>query len=238
MEFASLGLAFAAGLVAILSPCVLPLLPVVFGTALAEHRLGPVALATGLAISFLTLGLFVATIGFSIGLDSELFRKVGAALLLAVGVVLTMPSLQSRISLAVSPLGNLASLHEGPRAGLGGQFVVGLLLGTVWAPCAGPTLGAASMLAAQGRSLGQVAMTMLAFAIGAAVPLLALGFASRESLLRWRGRMLSTGTTGKLVLGLVLIGTAALILSGLDKSVETALVRAMPSWMNELSGAF
>lgn len=239
MEYASLGLAFVAGLVSILSPCVLPLLPVVLGTAVSEHRLGPVALATGLALAFLVLGLFVATIGFSLGLDSELFRNIGAVLLIAVGIVLAAPSLQARLSLVSAPLGNWAARLGGSgRTGLSGQFFVGLLLGAVWAPCVGPTLGAASVLASQGRNLGQVALTMLIFALGTALPLLALGFASREALLRWRGRMLSTGTTGKLVLGIILVATGALILSGIDKAAEAMLVRVMPSWVTDIAGAF
>jgi cytochrome c-type biogenesis protein len=70
-----IGLAFLAGLLTVLSPCVLPLLPIVFGAAASAHRLGPVALAAGVAISFVAIGLFIATIGFSIGLDAGLFRS-------------------------------------------------------------------------------------------------------------------------------------------------------------------
>src|SRR2546423_943946 len=116
MEFATLGLAFLAGLVSIVSPCVLPLLPVVLGTATSEHRLGPVALAAGLALSFLILGLFVATIGFSLGLDGELFRTFAAILLLAVGIVLVTPVLQARLTLATAPLSNWVEQRFGGRA--------------------------------------------------------------------------------------------------------------------------
>ena len=180
MEFASLGLAFVAGLVSIFSPCVLPLAPVVLGTAVSEHRLGPMALAAGLALSFLILGLFVAAIGFSLGLDSELFRTIAAVLLLLVGIVLIVPALQARLSLAAAPLGNWMEHRFGGTAkkGLTGQFGVGVLLGAAWTPCVGPTLGAASVLAAQGRDLAQVALTMLVFAIGTALPLLLLGLVS------------------------------------------------------------
>jgi cytochrome c biogenesis protein CcdA len=80
VDFASLTFAFMAGLVSIFAPCVLPLLPVVLGAAVSEHRFGPVALAAGLSLSFLFLGLFVATIGFAVGLDSDLFRAAAATL--------------------------------------------------------------------------------------------------------------------------------------------------------------
>src|SRR5258708_40014241 len=91
-------LAFAAGALSILSPCVLPLIPVVFGSARSRHPLGPVALGVGLALSFTPIGLFVATIGFSIGLDADLFRRVGGALLVFVGVAIVAPPAQNRRS--------------------------------------------------------------------------------------------------------------------------------------------
>ncbi len=240
MEFVSLGLAFLAGLVSIFSPCVLPLVPVVLGTAVSEHRVGPVALAAGLALSFLILGLFVATIGFSLGLDGELFRTIAAILLLVVGIVLIVPALQARLSLATTPLGNRVERRFGGRAkrGLTGQFGVGVLLGAVWTPCVGPTLGAASVLAAQGRDLVQVALTMLVFAVGTALPLLLLGLLSREALMRWRGRLLAGGMNGKIALGLVFIATGGLVLIGYDKPVEAALLHLTPEWLAGITTRF
>jgi cytochrome c-type biogenesis protein len=240
MDLASPALAFIAGLVSIFSPCVLPLLPVVLGTAVSQHRLGPVALAAGLALAFLELGLFVATVGFSLGLDSEMFRSIAALLLALVGTVLVIPRLQAKFSLVTAPLGNGAAARFGNQAcrGLAGQFALGLLLGAVWAPCVGPTLGAASVLAAQGRDLAEVALTMLLFAVGTALPLLILGLMSREALMRWRGRMLTTGKAGKLALGFVLIAAGALAWTGYDKSIEAELVRLTPAWLAELTNRF
>jgi cytochrome c biogenesis protein CcdA len=219
---------------------VLPLLPVVLGTAVSEHRFGPAVLAAGLALSFLGLGLFVATIGFSLGLDSEFFRKVAALLLLLLGMILMVPALQARLSMLSAPFGNwMQDRFAGrQRQGLSGQFAVGTLLGAVWTPCIGPTLGAASVLAAEGRDLVQAALTMFAFAVGTALPLLVLGLMSREALMRWRGRMLATGSTGKMILGIILVLTAAIILSGIDKPLEAALLQVTPAWMTEIGTRF
>jgi cytochrome c-type biogenesis protein len=186
MDYANVALALFAGLLSILSPCVLPLVPVVLGSAVSEHRLGPLALAAGLATSFTAIGIFVATIGYSVGLDGEFFRVTGAVLLVAAGFALMLPRLQIQFALAAAPLGNWTKQKFGSTAtaGLRGQFGVGLLLGAVWSPCVGPTLGAASVLAAQGRSLGLVALTMLFFGLGSAVPLIALGLISREAMMR------------------------------------------------------
>lgn len=233
----TIGFAFAAGVLSIFSPCVLPLVPLVFGAAAAEHRLGPVALAAGLALSFTAVGLFVATIGFAIGLDTSMFRNAAASLLIAIGVVLLVPSFQARFALAAGPLGSLAEQQFTglSMSGMPGQFGAGLLLGAIWSPCVGPTLGAASIMAARGENLGQVSLTMLAFGLGVALPLLLIGVLSRKTLLRWRSRMMSTGKNVKQIMGGMLVGMGVLILSGADKTVESGLVAASPDWLTNLT---
>jgi cytochrome c biogenesis protein CcdA len=240
MLVATLGLALLAGVLSVLSPCVLPLLPIVLGTAASAHRLGPVALAAGLAISFTAIGLFVATVGFAAGLDTGVFRTISAILLIGVGLVLLVPKLQEQFALAAAPVSNWAGGYTDnfTPGGLGGQFGLGLLLGAVWSPCVGPTLGAASVLAAKGEDLGQVALTMLAFGVGAALPLMLLGFVSREAMMRWRGRLMETGSIGKTLLGLLLVAVGVLVATNLDKRLETVLVDASPQWLTELTTRF
>lgn len=237
MATGTFGLAFLAGILSTLSPCVLPLLPIVLGTAVSQHKLGPAALAAGLALSFVTIGMFVATIGFSIGLDGDVFRTAAALLLVLIGLVLVMPALQARVALAAGPVSNWAEQRFGGMSGSGlsGQFGVGLLLGAVWAPCVGPTLGAASVLAAQGKDLAQVSLTMLIFGIGAALPLLVLGMLSREALLRWRNKMMAAGQGAKMLMGAVLILTGLLIVTGADKMFEAFLVQVSPEWLTGLT---
>jgi cytochrome c biogenesis protein CcdA len=236
----SLGFATLAGSLSTLSPCVLPILPVVLATAAGQHRLGPAALAAGLALSFAAVGLFVATIGFAMGLDAAAFRAAGGAILVALGLVLLSPALSARAAVAAGPVGSWAEQRFGGVSGegLGGQFAVGLLLGVVWAPCVGPTLGAASLMAARGENLGEAAATMLAFGVGAALPLLAIGLASREALMRWRSRLLAAGTGGRRLLGGALVVVGALVLAGLDKRLEAAIVAVSPEWLTRLTTAF
>ena len=179
-----LGLGFLAGLLTVLSPCVLPLLPLVLAPAAAASRFGLAALVAGLVAAFVGAGLFVATPGFAIGLDEGVLRSVGAVLLGAMGAVLLGGGLQRRLAVAG---GGVMDAENRLLAGLspvgaGGQFVVGLLLGVVWTPCVGPTLGAASVLAAQGKNLPAVAAVMAAFGLGSALPLLArVGCPARPS---------------------------------------------------------
>ena len=240
MGAGAIPLAFAAGIVSILSPCVLPILPIVLGAAASEHRFGPAALAAGLAISFVVIGLFAATIGYAIGLDLGAFRIVAAILMIAVGAILLLPRLQAQLAVAGAPVANWGSRHAGAaqQRGLGGQFAVGVLLGAVWSPCVGPTLGAAALLAAQERHLPLVAMTMFAFGLGAALPLFALGLLFRQSLTRWRDRLFSAGQGARMALGALFVVVGLLVLSGLDKAIETALVNASPQWLTELTTRF
>jgi cytochrome c-type biogenesis protein len=236
----SIALAFVAGLLSILSPCVLPILPIVLGAAAAETRSGPAALAAGLCVAFVAIGLFVATIGYSIGLDLDVFRRIAGALMITIGAVLALPPLSARLSLAGAPVGNWADkgFDRFRRHGALGQLIIGVLLGAVWAPCVGPTLGAASLLAAQGRDLVQVAAVMLAFGLGAALPLLAIGLLSREAMLRWRARLVSAGQGAKAALGLLIAAVGFLAVTGWDKSVETVLVNASPDWLTMLTTRF
>lgn len=236
MGVGSVGLGFLAGILSVLSPCVLPLLPLVFGAAVAEHRLGVPALALGLTVSFVAIGLFIATIGFAIGFDGEALRTVSAVLLLIFGVVLLSETLQTRVAVAASPLSN--QVGSWSPGGLSGQFAIGVMLGAIWSPCVGPTLGAASLLAAQSSALPGVAAVMVAFGFGAALPLVLIGALSRQTLLRWRTRLLRTGKFGKRLLGVALLATGALVLSGADRRVETVLVTLSPDWLTNLTTRF
>jgi cytochrome c-type biogenesis protein len=234
------GLAFLAGILSTLSPCVLPLLPLVLGAAASEHRFGPLALAAGLAISFVTIGLFVATIGFSIGLDGDVFRNAAAILMIGLGFVLIIPNFQMRLAVAAGPMADWAEIRFGGRStvGLKGQLGVGLLLGAVWSPCVGPTLGATSLLASQGKDLLQVALAMLMFGVGAAAPLILLGTLSREVLMRIRDRLMAAGKGAKAGLGVLMVLIGVLIVTGMAKRFEAALVDASPQWLTDLTTQF
>ncbi len=230
-------LGFAAGALTILSPCVLPLVPVVMASAGRSSRWGPLALAGGLIASFTLVGFAVATLGAAAGFDGEGIRAVGSVLLVLAGLVLLLPGLQERFATLATPLvawGN--QRQQGlERYGLAGQAMIGALLGAVWSPCVGPTLGAATALAAQGESLGQVALVMAFFGAGIATVLLFIAFATRNVLARRRGALLAGGQRGKRILGAILLIVGLVILTGLDRIVEGVLVRLSPDWLIDWS---
>jgi len=233
-------LAFVAGVLSILSPCVLPILPIVLGTAAERNRFAPVALALGLTISFVGVGLFLATAGHAIGLDADRLRLVAAVLVIAFGVWLLVPALQAPLAVASSPLLNWADRRFSAlnSDGIAMPFAAGALLGVVWSPCVGPTLGAASLLAAQGRDLTQVGLVMFAFGVGASLSLLLLGLVSRKTLQAARSRLAAAGRGLKTALGGALVLVGVLAITGLDRTLETGLVNVSPEWLTDLTTRF
>lgn len=236
----SYGFGLLAGLLSTLSPCVLPILPILLGSATAAHPRAPLALAGGLALSYAIIGTLIAWAGATIGIDANIFRNVGAATLGLLGLVLMSVSLQQRFASATSCIGDAGSnlISQLSLNGLKGQFAIGLALGVVWSPCVGPTLGAAVVLASQGSRLPQVALLMGIFGIGAAMPVVGLAYLSRAAMMKVRGKLMQAGKTGKIVLGNVMVLIAALILSGADRPLEAWLVEISPKWLTSLTTRF
>lgn len=202
-ELGVYGFSVVAGLLSTLSPCVLPLVPILVGTALTAHRLGPVVLALGLALSFTVVGLFLATVGVMVGLDQGIFRAIAAGLLIVFGLILLSGRLQQRFVAATSGLSGAGQplLERISGDTLTGQLLLGLVLGVVWSLCVGPTLGATMTLASQGENLGHAAVVMALFGIGAGLPLIVLGMLSHQAMMRFKNKLSATGKTGKLLLG-------------------------------------
>ena len=232
-DLGNLALSYAAGALSTLSPCVLPLLPIVLFGVLERHAWGPLALAAGLSVSFAAVGIAIASFGFSIGLDPSTLRFAIAALMVSMGIVLLVPALQSRLAVIAAPVatGGQTLLTRLQPSGIGGQFVLGVMLGAIWSPCSGPTLGAATGLAAQGETLGKAAAIMLTFGLGAATPILALAYGSRQAIFARRDWLARMSRIGKPLMGAAFVGIGAFVLTGLDKIVEASLTRAMPDWL-------
>ena len=135
--------AYLAGLLTLINPCVLPVLPIVLASSLNADRRGPVLLAAGMSLSFVTFGMLVTTVGHAIGLTEQRLAEVGAVAMMLFGAVLLVPRLSARFETAMAGVSARAdsTLTQNGGQGLVGQFLGGLLLGAVWSPCIGPTLG-------------------------------------------------------------------------------------------------
>lgn len=232
MEIASIPLALAAGVFGVLSPCVWPLVPVVMSSAATSGRSGPLYLALGLSLSFAVAGTLLTLLLVNAALDPELFRYMAAVLLVAVGVALVVRRLGEWLTLRLSVLAATLNGGSSVRAASGpGQFGVGALLGVVWLPCVGPTLGAAIALASLGQNMGMAFVVMLAYGVGTAAVLVLAGIVSERALSRWRPRLLASGGRGRALLGWMLLSLGLLVLTGLDKHLESLAVDIVPGWV-------
>jgi cytochrome c-type biogenesis protein len=237
---ATYGLSALAGILTTLSPCVLPIIPLLMSSAVANHRLGALALAAGVATSFTLLGVLLAAFGATLGFDGDSFRMVGAVLFVGFGILLVSSRLQGHLAQLTSRLTGAGSamLSHFTFDGAMGQFTLGLLLGSVWSPCVGPTLGAAVTLASRGQNLAQVSLLMAVFGVSASLPMLAVGMLSRAALARSRGSLRAVGLWGKQVLGVGLIALGVLALTHADRSVEAWLLDHSPAWLTALTTRF
>jgi len=236
----SYGLALLAGLLSTLSPCVLPIVPILLGSAMNAHRRAPLALATGLAISYAAVGTVLASAGVALQLNSGLVRRMGAALLALFALFILSSPLQQRFAAATSAIGNAGNQFVSRLRldGLLGQFVVGVVLGMIWSPCVGPTLGAAIVLASQGKHLAFSAALMGLFGFGAALPIAILGYVSRSAMMSVKGRLLEAGRAGKFALGSVMLLIAVATISGGDRQAEAWIVNHSPAWLTNLTTRF
>ena len=215
----SLPLALAAGILTIFSPCVLPLAPIVLASARAQDPRGPIALALGLALTFGLVGGLLASFGVELG-DFSIVRAVSAVVMIAIGAALLFRCIGDVLEVRLGVFGCASdALHKRlPHTGLVGQAATGVVLALACAPCVGPTLGAALLLAARGGSLGAAMLTMSVYALGAAGALLAVGFVLGR--VAGKARLAAAGAGGRIALGAAFALIGGAILTGLDHQVE------------------
>ena len=229
--------AYLAGLLTLINPCVLPLLPIVIAASFQSSRIGPLMLAAGLTFSFTIAGVAVTAFGHLAGIDGEHVSQAAAVLMVLFGGILLVPRAQVLVSRAVSPLADRASarLDRLNDTGGAGQLAVGVLLGVVWSPCIGPTLGGAIGLAASGEGLVHAGVTMLAFGAGISTLLAGLAYGSRELLVSRRRRLTAWMPWAKPIMGgaLLLVGLA--VFFHVERVIEIWLLDRMPGWLLDLS---
>jgi len=230
LELASLPLAMLAGVLSILSPCVWPLVPIVMSSAATSGRSGPVFLALGLSTAFAVSGTVLTLLLLTLGFNPDGFRYVAAAMLIIVAAFLLSKPLSEWAAVKLSGLTSRFDVASGGTGGAVSQFGVGALLGLVWLPCVGPTLGAAIALASLGQQMGTAFVVMFAFGVGTAAALLLAGVVSGQLLNRWRPGMLQGAARGKQWLGALLLLLGLMVFTGLDKQLEAVALEILPDW--------
>lgn len=230
-------LGYLAGLLTLINPCVLPVLPIVLAGALQASPLGPVALAAGMSLSFVVLGITVSAFGFALGLTEEIIAQTGTILMIGFGLILLVPRFGMAFSTATAGLASGADtrMDRISSAGLQGQFAGGMLLGAVWSPCIGPTLGGAISLAAQGESLLWATAIMATFALGVSTLILGLGYGARSALQRRQAMMQAIAAKARPLMGGVFVAVGLALLFRIHHIIDAWLIQTLPAWLVDLS---
>ncbi len=231
--------AYIAGVLTLINPCVLPVLPIVIAGALNSGKWGPVAMAAGMSLSFVVFGVLVTAFGNLIGLTQDRLSQIGAYIMIFFGLVLLIPALSDRFERVTARFSAKADtqLNAVRTDGLAGQFIGGGLLGIVWSPCIGPTLGGAIALASQGEHLGYVTLIMICFALGVSTIIIGLGIGTRNAIAKRSNALRGIAAKSKKILGIVFIAVGLMLLFKWHHLIEAWLLNVMPYWLQDLSVA-
>ena len=229
--------AYLAGLLTLINPCVLPVLPIVLTSSLQADRRAPLALAAGMSVSFVVLGMGVASLGPALGVNEDTVSRVAAVLMIGFGLVMLVPAFGDRFAMATAGVSARADagITSSSDAGLPGQFAGGALLGAVWSPCIGPTLGAAIALASQGQDMGRAASIMVFFALGVSTLILGLAYGARSLLQRNQAEFRGFATRAKPIMGVVFVVIGIALLARVNHLVDAWLLQVLPTWLVDFS---
>ncbi len=219
--------AFVAGAATALSPCVLPVLPVALGAGLTGGRRRPLGVVTGLAASFAFATVALVYVIDALGLPDDLLRNVAIAVLLAFGVSLLAPPLAARVEGAISRIVPLRPAAGNPDGGFWSGLVVGLSLGLVYAPCAGPILaGVITVSASQSFTAGRLTVA-LSYAAGSALVLYVLMRGGR----RLTARLAPSAGRFQMAMGALMVAVAVLMFADYDTRFQTAIASDLPAFL-------
>lgn len=244
MNISQLLLSALAGLLTTLSPCVLPVLPLVIASSMRTGRRGPIFFISGLLMTFVGATWLLSSFGTVLGLDRSFIRNLSALTLVASGFLFLSEKAQDTFSRLLAPLLRIVNKKNQEMSMQssgwenGRQLFLGALAGIIWTPCSGPSLGIAIGLASDQENALRALPILFVFGLGAALPMLAIAYGSsaltqqlRQSSMRWLNAVKKFAGILVMILGLA-------ILSGIDKKIETQLVRWSPEWLSDLTTRF
>lgn len=219
----SIGLALIAGILTAVSPCILPVLPIIVGRSLSTHRAGPLLLISGLVAGFAVAGSLIGITAQWLGGLMAVLRSLSIALLLGLGLLTLFPDWSYRL---FSALPIQRWIKEPKAVGLWGEFLLGTQLGLLWTPCAGPVLSSILLLSVN-QNAAQSLGLLVAYGIGAALPMLAIAYGGQAIAKRFlKLRQISSQLT-RIGGGLIIL-TAIAILLGWDVEIQLLLAPLFP----------
>lgn len=191
--------AFFAGLVSVLSPCILPVIPAVFAYSTEEGKFRPLAIVLGLSVSFTSMGIVTSLFGATLTAYLDLLYIFAEALLITMGI-----SLLFDLNI-FNVFGNFSSLANSRKEGLFGGLLLGLSLGVVWLPCVGSVLGSILTMVAVSGKVAYGALMLFIYSIGFSIPMLLVAYSASFSSTRLQ-KVSKYGFPLKKAAGIIILG--------------------------------
>lgn len=221
--------AFLAGLLTVGAPCVLPLLPILLGTSVGQtSKLRPLFITLGFIITFSAVALLFTLFTKVLGISQEVLRGIALVLLVIFGVLMLWPVLFEKISIYFGRYTNKANeISERSGSGNFGGLVLGIMLGIIWTPCAGPVLGSIITLIVTSQSIGKASALLVAYAVGAGIPMLLIAYGGQYITTRVRGLAKYTRPIQQ-AFGVLILLLAVAIYFQYDVKLQAKLAQQMP----------
>lgn len=220
--------AFLAGIVTILSPCILPILPIVLSGSLAGGKKRPLGIITGFILSFTFFTLALSALVKATGLSADGLRSIAIVVIALFGISMITPKFQVWMEKLFSRLANI--LPKGPNdTGFVGGIFIGISLGLLWAPCVGPILASVITLAATNTVNALTILITLSYSVGTAIPMLGITYGGRSLLSRAPWLLANTAKIQK-GFGVLMLLTALAIYNNWDRTFQTYILTTFPNY--------
>ena len=223
--------AFLAGLITVLSPCILPILPIILTSSIGGVNTGksrPLGVVIGFILSFTFFTLFLSTIVRLSGIPAETLRFVSVIVVAGFGISLLVPQFQVLVERLFSKLAGLMPISQG-KTGFNGGLLIGLSVGLLWTPCVGPILASVISLAITGVVTFDAFLITLAYSLGTAIPMFLIMLGGQNALRRVPWLLSNLGLIQKLF-GVLMILTAIGIYFNIDRRFQTFVLNTFPQY--------
>lgn len=228
-----LGFAFIAGIVTILSPCILPILPIILSGSLTGGKKRPLGVVTGFVLSFTFFTLFLTTIVKATGIPAQTLRLISVVVVGLFGLTMIIPKIQLWFDQLASRLAQMAPTNQNAD-GFGGGLLIGLSIGLVWTPCVGPIIASVITLALSGTVTGTAAIIAFTYSLGTAIPMLAITYGGKKLLNRVPWLMENTANIQR-AFGVLMILTAVGIYFNVDRRFQAYVLKTFPEYAQTLT---
>ncbi len=226
-------LTFFAGILTVLSPCILPTLPLIITSALQKNKYAPLIIMLGLITALTLVGLLLGLVLFSLQLNEVHIRTPIAIVIIFIGTSILLPIKFNPLNRWFNQLANLTN----PPTSLTNSkqlFVLGLCLGAVWSPCSGPVLATIMGLTLLNQTWYEAIFIFILFGVGTSIPLLLFSYGLRHLIIKHQHNLIKIQKIGIQLLAISLILIGFLIVTGLDLSLQTFVINHLPDWWIKL----